>query len=397
VTKHVLIIPSWYKSKQTPLLGSFFEEQARGLINKGCKVSVLKLGFRSFSYSGEMLNEEYDDNGLVTLLKDVKALVPKFTKLNYYYYGLKSVKIVEDYIAKYGRPDIIHAHSVFYGGIASYYISKKVKIPFVITEHLTNFVAGSIINPFDIYFSEKVFRASQKTILVSTSFKEELSKVLSIKEDNTTVIHNMVSPIFFQNRYEKKLKLDETIIFFSNAFLSERKNHSLQIKSFAIFEKKFPNSKLLIGGGATREIDVIYKNQLIDLSKSLGVYAKIEFLGDLSREDVKSHLNNCHVFLFTSFYETFGVVLIESLAVGRPVISTDSKGPRDIVDSKNGILVRDFEETTYSRAMIEMIEKYTDYHQDEISKNCYLKFGEEHITQKLLDVYETVIPSFSKR
>lgn len=61
--------------------------------------------------------------------------------------------------------------------------------------------------------------------------------------------------------------------------------------------------------------------------KFLGLESKIHFTGKLWRDEVKTEIDKSHAFVLASQYETFGVVLIESLACGRPVVCTDSEDP----------------------------------------------------------------------
>lgn len=389
--KHILIMPSWYKTESNPVLGSFFEEQARGLIRMGYKVGILHLGFKPFSSKSKLLDESFNDAGLPTIQKEIKAILPKLHNINYIYYGYKANQIYNEYIKVHGIPDIIHAHSVFYGGIAAHYISKKNKIPFVITEHLTNFITGKISNTRDVKIARKIFISAKVPIVVSNEFRNELSRFLKLDQSRIHVIHNMVSPLFFENRKKIKLVQNKPIIFFSNSFITTRKNHPLMLKAFKLFHQKFPNSNFIIGGDATNEQDLNYKYSLIKLSHDLGIHNSVTFLGALSRIEVKKQLDRCHVFLLASSYETFGVVLIEALASGRPIITTDSKGPRDIVNEINGFLVTDFNEIALGKSMIDIIQNYDAYNQEKISDDCKNNFSEINIISKLLKVYESSI------
>jgi glycosyltransferase involved in cell wall biosynthesis len=389
--KHILIIPSWYKTLENPVLGSFFEEQARGLMRLGYKVGILHLGFKPFMYNRNLLDRCFNDEGLFTIQKEFRASIPKLHKINYWLFGKKVNNILKEYIDANGIPDVIHAHSVFYGGIAAMYISEKTKIPYIITEHLTHFITGKVTASADISISRTVFVKSKESIVVSKEFRSELSQILNLPDESFKVIHNMVSPIFFENNFTAVINPNKGVRFFTNSFLTTRKNHKLMINAFKIFHEKFPNSQLVIGGDATNENDMNYKNTLVQFSDDLGLKDSVLFLGALSRIEVKKQLDQCHVFLLASTYETFGVVLIEALACGRPVVSTDSKGPRDIINSTNGILVTDFEEHRFAESMISMIRNYYTYDQEKISVDCKKCFSEEVIIEKILKLYESYI------
>lgn len=388
---HILIIPSWYKTKRNPVSGSFFEEQARGFQKKGFQVGIFHVGFKSFSFDGEIINREYDDNGLPTYYYNFKATFPKITYINYLIICIKAYSKFRKYVSKHGRPDVIHIHSVFWGGIVGQYISKRTQIPYVITEHLTNFLSGGIYGKTDLYFTRKVFDNSKINIVVSNSFKTELTSKLGLKVDNFVVIHNLVASFFFDNFHVKKVNQNGDLIFFTNSFINERKNHKMLINAFQIFNKEYPKSKLFIGGDAVVDEENRLMQELIKYVYDLNLNDKIIFLGPLTRMEVKNNLENCHAFLLASRYETFGVVLIEALASGRPIISTNSKGPIDIVEDYNGYIVDSFSEIDFASAMIKMIQNYYKFNQTFIRTRCKEKFGEEIILDQLIDIYKRVL------
>ncbi|HEV7232541.1 MAG TPA: glycosyltransferase [Bacteroidia bacterium] len=383
----VLIIPSWYKNRDNPLAGTFFEEQARGLMSLGHDVTVFAPSFLPFSNKKPLENRDYDDEGLRTILFSTKAVIPRNRQFNYRYLCLKAYWRFKEYVEKHGKPDIIHAHSVFYGGIIANYISSKTGIPFVITEHLTNFLTGGVINRVDIHHSRTVFRNSFINIVVSSVFRDELSAKIEVPAIRFRVISNMVAPLFFRDRKPKKIVQGEPVRFFTNSFLTYRKNHKMLLDAFAIFLKDYPKAQLIIGGNITSPSELDCKNDIIEQYARLGLCDNVVMLGDLSRKEVKEELDKCHAFLLASKYETFGVVLIESLAAGKPIISTDSKGPRDIVTSHNGILVRSFEAADFAKSMKTLVQNYNQYDQDAISESCRALFGEKAIAGKLEEVY----------
>ena len=388
---HVLIIPSWYKNPKNKMVGSFFEEQARGLLAKEVKVGLFHIEFKPFSYSGELPQREFIDNGLTTYQYYYKGIFPRTTKINYLYFCQKAYEKFKQYVLQNGKPDVIHAHSVFYGGIVARYISKRTGIPYVITEHLTSFVSGGITNKTDLAYAKKVFTDSKRNIVVSSVFKEDLPGKLNLPQENFHVIHNMVGSLFFKNISKKNLSKNQHITFFTNSFITERKNHRMLLEAFKIFNKEYSNSELIIGGDSTNEIEYQIKLSLIAYCKELDISDKVTFLGSLTRQEVKTNLDACNVFLLTSKYETFGVVLIEALAAGRPIITTNSKGPVDIITKKNGILVNSWEVVDFVSAMKNLIENYSTYNQEEISKDCKNNFGEDKIVNQLIATYNEVL------
>lgn len=390
---HILILPSWYKTLDEPVKGTFFEEQARSLMEQSHKVGIICFNFLSFSSKKESVNEQHIDNHLITKFLTFRALLPYNRKFNYWLLCVRANKVFKQYCNINGKPQIIHAHSVFYGGIIANYLSKKNNIPYVITEHLTNFITNKLNNTYDIQISKKIFTKAKQTIVVSSDFKEKLSEKLNLPRSVFMVISNTVSTLFYETFCVNPLSLKEPIIFFTSSFITERKNHMLIINAFAHVLKGYPTCMLYIGGYAATSENTVYLDSLKQLCINLNIQHQVLFLGKLSREETKKYMDKCHAFLLASFYETFGVVLIEALACGRPVISTNSGGPLDIVTPSNGIIVSSFEVKDFKNAMCSLIENYTFYHPTQIRENCISAYGSNAIAYQLQNCYQQFIYS----
>jgi len=87
----------------------------------------------------------------------------------------------------------------------------------------------------------------------------------------------------------------------------------------------------------------------------------------------------------------FGVVLIEALALGKPVISTRSGGPEDIVEEYNGLLVPVNNVEALADAMQYMVDNYYKFDQTEIQHRCYKKYSEESVGKALEELYWQVL------
>ncbi|MBK8846815.1 MAG: glycosyltransferase [Bacteroidetes bacterium] len=387
---HILIIPSWYKSINEPVLGSFFEEQARGLMQEGNKVGIMYSNFYPLKKIFEKKAEYIyymDDNGIPTYSFAIQSFVPRSRDLNYYYIGLATVRVFKHYVKQNGFPDIIHAHSAFHAGIAAAFLSKKYNIPYVITEHLTHYMTGGINHVDDLEYARKIFTGASRAFAVSNAFKIELTKTLNLTDNTFKVMHNMVSNHFFENAFEKKYIQGEPFIFLINSFLNARKNHELAFSALRILIDKKYNVKIRVGGYGE------YETELRRIIASLRLQNHVTLLGSLSRAAVKEEMSNSHAFLLPSKYETFGVVLIESMACGRPVISTNSGGPADIVTEHNGILLHTFDVNDFANAMEQMILNYDTYDQQAISNHCFENYSQTRISNLLMKEYAEVLAS----
>lgn len=117
----------------------------------------------------------------------------------------------------------------------------------------------------------------------------------------------------------------------------------------------------------------------------------MKFLGYLTREQVLREMQECDAFILPSLHETFGVVIIEALACGKPVIATSCGGPEEIINNKNGILVPPSDAISLRDAMLNMIQEVNKYDAFQISEDCISHFGEAPVVRHLISVYERVL------
>lgn len=386
---HILIIPSWYKTPETPVLGTFFEEQARAIQGSGHKVAIIYPEYVPFSEGLSLkANRSFDfyvDNDIPTFNVKINAGIPKLRRLSYKRFGRAVNRVYEDYINNFGKPDIIHAHSVFHAGICAKYISDKHKIPLVITEHLTAYLMGYINSKTDIEIARKIFLESDASIIVSHNFKKDLENNLKLPNGTFKVIHNLVNDLFFKDFKTITYTHGDTFHLFTNSFLLPRKNINLIIEAVRILLDKHYKIQLSVGGDGPEE------EKLKTLAADLGIADKVTFKGKLFRTEVKKELDECHCFVLGSQYETFGVVLIESLACGRPVVTTDSGGPRDFIGQDQGIVVKEHTPQSLAEGIEFVINNYQKYQQQQLSDYCMKRFSEQKIIGEIINVYKSVL------
>jgi glycosyltransferase involved in cell wall biosynthesis len=99
------------------------------------------------------------------------------------------------------------------------------------------------------------------------------------------------------------------------------KGFALAVRSFERFSKTCPDSTLVILGEGPEE------DRLRRLVQRLGIESQVRFLSWLPREDVLREMSSCSVFLFPSFRDGGGAVVVEAMACGRPVVVLNSGGP----------------------------------------------------------------------
>ena len=381
-SKHILIIPSWYPATSNDVGGSFFREQAIALKKRGYKVGVIFPAFRSMRDVKGVFFKSYGisyevDNGVNTY-RYHSINLPRMPELANKRWLSAGWKLYKKYIRKHGVPDIIHVHSIINAGFLAFKLYEKHKVPYMLTEHSTAFARG-LVEPYLVQESKKIVENSKYNIAVSNEFKLLLSNVFEVNSWN--YVPNIVSEDFFSTSSE--LISFRSGFTFINICLLDKKKKVVVAKSF----KNDKNIVLKIGGDGPE------RGYLEKLTQDLGVKSQVHFLGMLSREQVKEQVAAADAFVLSSEYETFGVVVIEALALGKPVIATKSGGPESILNDEVGYLVDVNDVEQMSEAMIDLYKNIDRFDAEYIRSYCRNNFSEDAVISKLSSIYQSVVES----
>ena len=127
------------------------------------------------------------------------------------------------------------------------------------------------------------------------------------------------------------------------------------------------------------------------LIADLGLEKQVVLLGLKSRQEISAYLNGSDVFILASRGETFGVVYIEALLAGLPVIATKCGGPEDFVNDTNGLLIECEDVKGLEDALLRMYEKIDDYDGNKISSDCLQRFSPHAVASALMTVYRQIL------
>lgn len=380
---HILIIPSWYLQFTGDVKGSFFREQAIALKKAGYSVGVIYPQIRSLKNLKTILKKPYgltveNDEGVSTLRWYTANYFPKLKNYNRNHWVKVCLKLFEIYVEKYGKPDIIHVHSMINAGFAAQVIYKKYDIPYVITEHSSAFARNLISN--DVINSLKPVVEQAKTcIAVSQNFSDYLK--IKFSSHDWHYIPNIVNDSFFVPSEIGSFETKNRIRIISICHLNKNKNTELLIRAFAqLVKNELYNLELVIGGDGEE------RPNLELLVKTLELDDYVKFLGALTRNEVKNEIQKSSLFVISSSYETFGVVAIEALALGKPVVSTRCGGPESIIDDHVGILVEN-DYMSLAKGILQICKNLDNYNEDVLKEYCLNNFSEKAVISKLAKIY----------
>ncbi len=377
---HILIVSGGYPQIRAPLLGIFAFDQAKALLQFGYHVTFVSIDLRSIRRKRKLGLSKTQKEGVNIINISLPLGKLPFSVLSFFGKKaiLKAYNIVEN---EFGVPDIVHAHFTLMGYIASV-LKKKFKLPLVITEH-SSAVNTKTPTKSICSLAKKTYCKADKLISVSSKLAENIYCNWGI---TSSIIHNIVDTNNFIHSAKSE---NNKFTFLSVGNLNYNKGFDVLIRGFrkAVFKNSV--NLIIIGDGPLRkELQLMIDNY--NLSD------QIKLLGYLSRKNIAKIMNKCRAFVLTSRSETFGVVYIEALAAGLPVIATTCGGPEDFVNSLNGVLIPTDDETELAKALEFLESNINHYNNDEISKNIRKQFSPQTIANNLNILYTELVNSFNE-
>jgi glycosyltransferase involved in cell wall biosynthesis len=385
---HVLILPSeLYCPPRLPLHGIFQRHQAEVLASRGIRTGVASFGYipwrfllSAFSYPAcETVK------GVTSLRHFARPVVPAraaYIALRERYLS-RFLELVESYMERFGRPDVVHAHNTLYAGLVAARVRRKWGIPFVLTEHSSAFEAESATRWNTAQVSDCLGEASVVSAVGTAIGRKVAARVPTGTE--CVRLWNVLDPAIEEEARRGSPEGGRNggaLSFLSIGNLLPVKNHSLLLRAFAKAFRNDPDVKLRIGG------DGPLRRALEKEALELGLSRQVKFLGALGTGQVVRELKHCDVFALSSASETFGVVLIEAMAFGRPVISTRSGGPEEIVDERSGLLVP-HERDALAEGLTQM--RTAAFDPEAIRERCLESWGADAFYRRATELYEKVI------
>lgn len=391
---NILMIPAFFRTKSRPTLGSFFMEQAIALQKAGQQVTILYCDTYSVKCAREYLTyaEEKDtcDEGVRIIRSRMFCPLKHGIEGHREAFSKGIARLYGQYLSGREAIDVIHAHCCVWAGYAAMKLSEQTGIPYVITEHATLFqLHKDEISSKNNEYIKQAFRKAEKLVCVSGAF----SRLLADYREDTEVIGNVVDCNRFQ--ITEKANKNEKIKFLTVCYMQTeaqlyKKGIDVLLKAWKRFAAKNPNVALTIGGGGQG------KEKAVEWVKAYGIQDSVSFTGPLGREEVAEQMQQCDCFVLPSRYETFGVVYIEAMACGKPVIAVRNGGPDDFVKDFNGILVEAEDVASLADAMADIAERYETYDPQQIADFARENFSEQAIAGQLERLYHQILEEKDK-
>ena len=407
--KHIVFLARWYPHRYDPMFGLFVQRHAESaaLFNDitviycqqttdngqqtGRDVSTAPIINKQDVDDASDNNSKFEivrtlENNVDTIRVYYKKPKNKILSLiRFYRANMKALKLCK-------KPDLIHVHILTRLGVVAWIQKLLHKTPYIITEHWSRYLPGNDFGGFLRKMFTKIVVRNAETVTTVTENLAIAMKNHGMKNDNYVVLPNVVNLDMFHitpkctdaiNRVHTNRVHTNRVpkIIHISCFEDKSKNISGLLESLTIIEEKGIDFQCtLIGDGMDLEL-------MKEKAKNLQLINKVSFTGLLQGQELADKLSSGDFLVLSSNYENMPVVILEALASGLPVVSTNVGGIKEMIDDTKGILVEPRNQEALAEAMIKMIETHKNYDANYLRNSVIEKYGYESVGRFLSGLY----------
>jgi len=226
------------------------------------------------------------------------------------------------------RPDVILAHAPV-SGMMDVVVGQTKKIPFVVTYHVASMAKGRrlpdmLVRCYESLLLPRAFRKADA--IICTSAYVQRSALIASYYQKSTVISPSADTDFFRPLL-RKASCCHRVMHVGGLKTGEwHKGLDISLRVIAELKHRYADVHLTVVGDGDKQAD--YEA----LAEELGIVSDVEFCGRLGGEKLVSAYQSADVLIMPSRQESFGMVLIEAMACGIPVVASAVEGIPDVVD-----------------------------------------------------------------
>lgn len=298
---------------------------------------------------------------------------------------MKAFEVTFEKVIKEFKPDIIHSgHIWILSNIAS-----KYNIPTIITSHGTDIIGYNMWDRFHQY-SEAAVESCSKIIAISNSNKEDILAAFPKSKDKLVQLHNGYDQSIFEKKeYNKKEVLEglgikheyKNIVLFSGR-LVQIKGVDILLKAAKKYEDG--NTLTIIAGGGILLKSLKKQAQEMQLKD-------IAFIGNQTQKSLNKLYNIADVLAVPSRIEGFGLVAVEALACGTPVVATNQGGMVDFINEKVGALVNVEDDISLEKEISKILRGKRKFNAKELAEYAKNNYSQSLLIDKVVEIYKNCL------
>lgn len=298
------------------------------------------------------------------------------------------------------KVEVIHSHHPVLLGQAAANKAEDYGLPLVFTFHTRyreyshyfplsqDFVQDFVKEAIDSWLKYYIARCHH-IVAPSESTRQILMNQYGVK-NRITVIPTGIQLELFQNLAREGVREEcgwgDDFVLISVGRLAREKNWGTLLEAFKIVSGNYPKVRLVIIGDGPERVD------LQDLVVDMNLRGKVELTGKLPFDQIPGYLKAADLFCFASVSETQGLVTIEAMAAGLPVVAVDATGTRDVLEhDKEGFLTENDSQALARAIQLVLEDKGLFWRYKEAAANKAHSFSIQRLAKQMLGVYQQAL------
>ncbi len=382
----VIFIPRWYPNRYDSMSGLFIQRQAEAL-TKYCDVAVIYVHPDPHCQNRREVDFHVENDVRVMRVyyrppENSGSVLGRIINMwRFYRNNLQAIRSIREF-----SPDIIHAHILTRAGYVALKAGREHHCPVVISEHWSRyFMENNTFKGLHLKLITRfVVAKAAAMVAVSKPLRDAMMRC-NLSNKVFRIIPNVVDTSLFypqQHRISNPVKIFVHI----SCFDDKSKNISGFLRSVKALSEKRQDFRCLLIGNGPDWYDMKDYAGFLRIPEGL-----VEFPGVLNGTELSDVLRNADFSALSSLYETFGTVVIESLASGVPVVSTSVGISLEVITEDNGLLVPPGDESAMTRALDRALNNFHKFDRQKICAGIAGKFDKETIGIQLTDLYREVL------
>ena len=230
------------------------------------------------------------------------------------------------------QPDVLYCHHTAVNGYYASRIHSHTGLPYVITDHDFDELAQCERLPERRAFFEPILGHAYRHLCVSRRMEQDVRRIFPFAATET--LHNGINLLSVPPQDERPPGLRDKLVIFSAGMFAACKGLPLLVAAFAQVAGRYPRAVLRIAGDGNDRLTIE------GAIRSHKVQDQVLLLGRIPHPEVIREMAWCDIFALVSWNESFGIVYVEAMAAGKPIIACTDSGIADVVeDGTQGCLV----------------------------------------------------------
>jgi glycogen synthase len=289
--------------------------------------------------------------------------------------------------------NVIHAHDWLVAHAAAS-LKHAYRIPLVATVHATEYGRhqGHLPGPMNKLIHQIEWWLtfeSARTICCSQYMKEQITEIFELPRDKVEVIPNGIDHESFKrdvsvDLYRKKfVPPGDKLVFFVGRLVYEKGVQTV-IEAMPLILNKIPNVTFVVAGSGP------HLNELKSLVSAFDLHDKVKFTGHMDTDGLCAFYRSADLTVVPSLYEPFGMVVLESMAMGTPTIVADTGGLSEIVvHEETGLKFEPGDPDSLADAMLRVLQDSELANRITADAMAYMgdTYNWDRIARRTLDVY----------